>query len=103
MGTCDPAALEKAAKATREIKDKLGQYGDLADASTKQAGTLLSDQHFALGGAMAKTAETWWFQVNTLYKACASLEAALAACAKNNRAVEDQNSQRLNQLTSRFQ
>jgi len=96
-------ALNEAADGAREVRERLGQVGDLADESTKRAAGLLSEKNFQLGPAMQKTAETWWFQVNRLYKSCVAMEEKLRATAKNDRKVEEENERILQQLTQYFQ
>jgi hypothetical protein len=103
MGRFDTAALRRASGEAGELKERLGQHGDIADQATKQAGQQLAGKDFNLGKAMSDTAVTWWFQVNTLYKSCEALEEYLEAVAKNDETNEAESKKRLDEFTKRFQ
>jgi uncharacterized protein YukE len=96
------AVLLKAAGAAAQVHHSLHTDGRIADDTTAEAASSLSQKDFQLGRALKTTGELWESQMTTLVQACHKIEQNLTANAEGHQMTEDSNEMRMVEISKHF-
>jgi uncharacterized protein YukE len=96
------AVLRQASGAAAQVHHSLSTDGRIADDTTAEAASSLSQKDFQLGRALKTTGELWESQMTTLVQACHKIEQNLAANAEGHQMTEDANEMRMVEIAKHF-